>query len=174
MAARNPAQHVPIPARMKTSANAAIAVPDAGSRDERISISSRRVSLVEEVESKTLVPAPIWEPAFAAPSSIPTTDEVLHRRPPPGALADEIVRTLVASLTRPLRADESHFTGNENRERELKGLFALLEPMEALQLRRRLDADRNDDPLAVAFRRIVAQRRERLRAFLESPRRHLG
>ena len=133
-------------------------------------IATRRVRLVADANVSTS----IWSLGVVASSAVPTTDQVLHRRVPSDAFPADVEQTIIAVLTRSLRADENHAVGNNNRERELRAIFARLEPSQALQVRRRLDADRSDDPLAAAFRRIVVERRQRLRAFLASPRRHLG
>jgi len=154
---------------MKTNAarNTATSAP----QPSRSTIATRRVALVADANGATS--ASIWEPGLTSLSAIPTTDEVLNRRPPLDAIPADLERTIVSVLTRPLRADETHVSGNENRERELKAIFSHLGPIQALQLRRRLDVDRDSDPIAVAFRRIVVERRMRLRAFLADPRRLL-
>ena len=167
---RNSWGRVPKRACMKANTAQTTAPAETSSIADR-SIAMRRVRLVAEAN----VPATlIWEPKLARSSGTPTTDEVLHRRPPPDALPADLEQTIIELLVRPLRADESHSIGNDNRERELRAIFAQLTPMQALQIRRRLEADRSDDLLATAFRRIVVERRQRLRAFLASPRRHLG
>jgi hypothetical protein len=168
----NPPHDLPIQARMKTSTNAAVAVvPDASSRDERISISSRRVSLVAEAEGTAPVPAPIWEPVAQTQSVVPRSSEVLHPGGPNQDLAPDLEKRLIATLTRPLGLEESHQIGNDNREGELRSYIENLSPIEAFVLRRRLDADRSNDTLAVAFRRLVVERRVRLKALLADPRR---
>jgi hypothetical protein len=139
---------------------------------EPTTIVARRVRLV--ADAATATSSLIWEPASARSGGAPSTDEVLHRRLAADVLPADIEQTIITTLTRPLRADESHLIGNENRERELRTIFTRLTPIQALQLRRRLDADRIADPLAAAFRRIIIERRQRLRTFLASPRRHLG
>jgi hypothetical protein len=163
---------VPIRSRMKANTAKNIAVSELDVVPEPTTIVTRRVRLVAEAAAATS--SLIWEPTRAASVGAPTTDEVLHRRPAPDALPADVEQAIIAMLTRPLHADETHLTGNENRERELRTIFARLTPVQALQLRRRLDADRSTDPLVAAFRRIIVERRQRLRAFLASPRRHLG
>jgi anti-sigma factor RsiW len=95
---------------------------------------------------------------------------VLHadRKPQLGPIAEE---QIIATLLRPLTAEETHQRGNDNRERELQAIFVELSPLEALALRRRLDADRHDDHLVVEFRRLNIERRQRLKDFLCNPRR---
>ena len=143
--------------------------------DARVNIGTRRLSLVaEEAEARRRsIGAPIWEPVEREPGGLPTTDEVLNAMRPPEQLPAELEASIVATLTRALRPDESHHTGNANRERELLAQFASLTPVQAYHLRRRLDLDRNNDALAVAFRRLLITRRQRLRAFLADTRRRM-
>jgi len=77
----------------------------------------------------------------------------------------------IAIIARPIDSNETHQGGNDRKERELATQLAGLSAMEAFALRRRLDINRDDDRVVVAFRRLLAERRERLRAFLVSPRR---
>jgi hypothetical protein len=55
------------------------------------------------------------------------------------------------------------------KERELLHLIQKLSPAEAFALRRRLQIDRQSDPLAGMFRRFTIERRDRLMAFLLDP-----
>jgi hypothetical protein len=157
---------------MKTSTTAAVAVVQPPSpREDRISIASRRVSLVAEAEDTKAKGAPIWEPVALTHGLIPGSSDVLRTSGTRHELARDIEERLIATLTRPLGAEESHQIGNDNRERELRRYIEELSPIEAFVLRRRLDADRSNDKLAVAFRRLVAERRVRLKALLADPRR---
>src|SRR5688572_21880358 len=157
---------------MTTSTNAALTVvPNTGSRDERISISSRRASLVVDAETTAQAPAPIWEPIAPTQSIIPTSTAAVHACSSKHELTPDLERRLIATLTRPLSAEESHQVGNDNRERELRSYIEELSQIEAFVLRRRLDADRSNDKVAVAFRRLVVERRVRLKALLADPRR---
>lgn len=131
-------------------------------------ISLRRLALVAETGPNRAVR--IWEPVAREASSIPSSTEALHVRPRQ-QLREEIEERIIATLLRPLSADETHHAGNENREHQLRAMFAQLLPVEALVLRRRIDADRNDDRLVAAFRRLIMERRKRLTAFLADPRR---
>lgn len=63
-----------------------------------------------------------------------------------------------------------HPLGAVNREHELGARFADLAPIHAFHLGRRLDADRAADPLVIAFKRLVIERRQRLRAVLQARR----
>ncbi len=104
--------------------------------------------------------APIWEPTtVAAPSRV----EIL--------IPADIEASIIATLTRALRADETHQIGNANREAELRNIFETLDPLQAREVLRRLDVNRSDDPLARGFGRLVVERRSRLRAFLADARR---
>jgi hypothetical protein len=69
-----------------------------------------------------------------------------------------IEEAMIEILTR--RVGTGHRDGNDAKERELLELFEELVPAESLALQRRL-ANVND-PLAVAFRRLVPERRARL------------
>lgn len=115
---------------------------------------------------------PVWQPGASADSSQPTTSVLAAITAP--ALPPDREAEIIAILTRPLRPDENHMIGNNNRERELRAAFAKLAPIEAIALRRRLDCDRDADALAIAFRRLKVERRESLRAFLAEPRRSFG
>lgn len=86
-------------------------------------------------------------------------------------LDPEMEAALIATLMRPLAPGESHHAGSCNKERELYALLSQLDVMHAYQLGRRLDADRPTDALVVAFRRLVIERRQRIRAFLRDARR---
>jgi hypothetical protein len=143
--------------------------------EQRVNLATRRLSLISEIAPGQAVSrraAPIWEPLAAEPGRVPTTDEVLARQP--GQLAAEIDAEIIALATRPLLPGESHYTGGDNRERELRLAFAKLTPLEAYQVRRRLDIDRGDDALVSAFRRLAVERRTRLKAFLADPRRRVS
>jgi hypothetical protein len=104
--------------------------------------------------------APIWEPTtVVAPSRV----EIV--------IPADIEASIIATLTRGLRAGETHQSGNANREAELRDLFDTLDPLQAREVVRRLDVNRSDDPLARAFGRLMIERRSRLRAFLADARR---
>lgn len=81
--------------------------------------------------------------------------------------------TILAILRASAEPDESAHLAGERRERELKTAFTGLTPADALALRKRLEANREGDELAVAFRRLNVERRDRLLAFLADPRRPL-
>jgi hypothetical protein len=139
---------------------------DEGTSNANVGIAERRVALV--VDTKPPHRAPIWEP-FTVEAG-PPTDNVLHARPKQQLdAATEMM--IIATIIRPLDEGSTHQAGNDAREHELRLLLAKLSPIEALTIRRRLDCDRDDDRLVVAFRRLLMERRQRLRAFLADPRR---
>jgi hypothetical protein len=150
------------------------ALPVHDSAAPSASIAERRLKLVGPEAAPAPAASPIWEPVGRAPGATPTTSEVLHAARAPHTLGAAREAELLAILERPLRADENHQVGNANRERELIAVIARLAPVEAHYLGRRLDAARADDRLAQGFRRLVVERRTRLRAFLASPRRQAG
>lgn len=87
------------------------------------------------------------------------------------ASTPDSVARLRELLHAPAQDDESAHDAGERRERELKALFASLAPTDALAIRKRLQANKPDDELATAFRRLTIERRDRLLAFLADPRR---
>lgn len=125
--------------------------------------------------ARSLGHTPIWEPVASKPSprapALPTTSEVLARTVAPDRLPPELEHAMLAVLTRPLAAGESHQTGNDHRERELCALIATLDLAQAHHLGRRLDLERATDALAQAFRRMVIDRRQRVRTFVAGARR---
>ena len=122
--------------------------------------------------------AKIWEPTNSTNSThspVPTTDEVLHAtQAAPTGLAPELEQAIVGVLVRPAQPGETYKSAGDERERELYQLLGQLSEVETYQLRRRLDQNRDGDVLAVAFRRLLQERRTRIRAFLADPRRRLA
>lgn len=112
----------------------------------------------------------IWEP-MEAQSKTPTTSEVLQKTRESLRIAPEIERALVELITRPIDQSAGHSAGYARRETEIGQMFAQLDLTTALAVAKRLDLSRYDDPLATAFNRMVASRRNRLRAFLGDARR---
>lgn len=86
----------------------------------------------------------------------------------------DIEAAIVAVLVRPPAPGESHRSAGDQRELALRELVGQLSAAQSLALERRLDMDRDTDPLAVAFRRLLGARRVRLRAFLADCRRRLA
>jgi len=101
-----------------------------------------------------------------AQSDTPTTDQARGATGGGRPLPAELEAAMQRVLCRPPAAHETHRECAQNRERELRELFVRLTPIEAFDLGRRLDADRDGDALAVSFRRLVRERRQRLRTFL--------
>lgn len=128
-------------------------------------IAGRRSRLERESADSPPASPPIWTPVRTAGASL-TTDELLSRTRPPEQLPSELEAAILHTLRRPLEAEEGHRDGNANRERELCSLFMGLTAVQCLQLRGRLDRDADSDQIAVAFRRLVMERRQRLRAAL--------
>ena len=117
----------------------------------------------------------IWTPVTSGSvPRVPTTTQVLQQARPPAALPAEIEAEILATLTRPLPLQESHYEGNGRRERDLGQLFSTLDVIQSHELGRRLDIDRPDDSLAHAFRRLIPERRLRLRIFLGDARRRVA
>jgi hypothetical protein len=159
---------------MKPSSNAAaVAVPTAEAQPARLDISTRRFSLTADANAYAPTPSQVWDSVRRPAGGSATSSDVINAGAPKHRVAAELEQRLMDVLTRPLSCDESHATGNENREREVRAIFDTLSPIDALLIRRRLDADRADDALVVAFRRLLAERRARLRAYLADPRRAL-
>lgn len=132
-----------------------------------------RVQLV--TREATPEAGPLWDPATRrSERGVVTTDDVRARTRPPEALPAELEEAIIAVITRPLAAGESHQLGNANRERELCGLLARLDVVQAHHLGRRLDVARANDPLVAAFQRLVLDRRQRVRAFLADARRRVA
>lgn len=116
----------------------------------------------------------ICEPIpFRTDARVPSSSEVLglaRARLPQGPDA-ELEAAIIETLRRPISPGQGPQVGNAMRERELCELFAKLDVVQAHHLGRRLDQDRADDVLAQAFRRLVIERRQRLRTFLADARR---
>jgi hypothetical protein len=68
----------------------------------------------------------------------------------------------------------SHRETGEAREQALTDFFMTLGAADALQIERRLQKDLSDDPIVVAFRRLVIERRDRLREVLSRHRKMLS
>jgi hypothetical protein len=107
----------------------------------------------------------VGEALWTAPTrtcGCPTTDDVLNTRPPVGTISEELVGRIVHVLTRPRLEGETHRDAGDNRERELISLVAELTPIQALEIGRRISANRADDVLATTFKRLLPERRSRL------------
>jgi hypothetical protein len=78
---------------------------------------------------------------------------------------------ILAALEAPLSNHETMFAGFHRKELAVAALFAQLSVADARALHRRLTMPSSSDPLAVAFNRLVSERRARLVAFLADARR---
>lgn len=77
---------------------------------------------------------------------------------------------LIAILRRPVPAGQAR-DGYAQKERDIGDLFALLSVGDASALHKRLRSNSPEDELAVAFARLVDDRRARLLGFLADARR---
>ncbi len=82
-----------------------------------------------------------------------------------------IEQQIIDTIAAPLHANETSRVGNDRKEREVAMLLAQLTPVQSLALSKRLAVNAADDPLAVAFGRMLVDRRNRLIAFLDRLRR---
>lgn len=99
--------------------------------------------------------------------SVPT-EELTPLRWEPSS-RDEAILVILESPPKPGETLEGLF---RRREHALGSLFATLDVYEARALHRRLSLSFPDDPVAMRFARLIAERRRRLLAFLaEAPRR---
>jgi len=114
----------------------------------------------------------VWEPEPAIdPSALPTSSDVIARTRPPETLEPAMEAEILRTLTRPVAAGETDRVGNARREHDLGTLFSQLDVLQSHHLGRRLDLGRPTDAIAVAFGRLVVERRQRLRAWLADARR---
>jgi hypothetical protein len=117
-------------------------------------------SVPAEAEGEAPQGAPIWE-AETKPMravALPSMNAMRER---------EIVEVII----RPIDPNDGHRVGNDKKEQALMALFAAMSVLEAMELQRRLRVGRADDAVAVAFGRLVVERRQRLLAFLGDARR---
>ena len=89
----------------------------------------------------------------------------------PGAIPDSVELQIRQVLSSPPSPNETIETGFRRKEHELRALFAVLTPVEARALHRRLANPSFDDVIAMLFARLVIDRRGRLLAFLAQARR---
>jgi hypothetical protein len=127
-------------------------LPDSPMRSQLHAIQDREASTTSAIWE----PIVVLRPTPSAPVTIPIEGE------------------MVSILERPIAANEGHRVGMDRKEVELRELFATLAPVEALWLRRRLDAQRPGDALAKVWTRLVVERRQRLLVFLDNTRRRLA
>lgn len=139
------------------------------------SFATRRTALTPAepppgTSTKDSTVTPIWE-ASSSTSGPPTTTEVLHRqRSSDLTLEADLEAGLVAALTSPLPADMSHRDGGALREQLVADHLMELDARAAFVVLRRLQRNAADDPLAIAFQRLLSERRARLMRILERRR----
>jgi hypothetical protein len=105
----------------------------------------------------------------------PTTDEVRRdARRAAAELSPDVELAITTVCMRPGAPQETHLAAAARREKDLRSIFDRLSAAEALSLTQRLDRNRENDPLAVAFRRFTVDRRQRLRTYLADTRRRLA
>jgi hypothetical protein len=93
----------------------------------------------------------IWEPVVTDPLR-------------DAEIAIPIEQQIIDTILQP--SSETHHDANRRKELELAALFETLSPAESLTLQRRLSNPRSGDAVASAFLRLIAERRNRLLAFL--------
>jgi hypothetical protein len=109
--------------------------------------------------STELAPVGVWEQTVVASSA-----SIL------APVSAATTTALIAELERPKPPGDTHVHAANRREAALRAQFAQLPPHESLALQRRLEMAAPDDPLAIAFARLVPERRARLLAHLEELR----
>lgn len=135
---------------------------------ETTAMTSRRIHLSRDQSASA---ESIWEPR-TAPAELTSSSVLRVQRafaPPPLPAAAEA--ELLHLLTRTIAPGETYAAGNARREGALMAFFASLSLLETLELLRRIDAARGDDPIFTGFTRFTAERRARLRGFLRDTRR---
>ncbi len=110
----------------------------------------------------------IWEPP-AEIARLPASPSL-----PSAVLPSDLETKLLWLLTRPIGPGETCSAGNARREHELRALLSQFTAIQSLQLGQRLDREQVDDPVAQAFKRLVVDRRMRLRSFVADARRRLA
>ena len=108
----------------------------------------------------------ICEPVVRTTDAVTTSMRTAHRQFPA-----HLEQELIVILTRPSIAGRPIHASVMEREREVTTVLLQLEVADAIELARRLDADRLDDALSRAFRRVVVESRVRLRGVLANARR---
>jgi len=142
----------------------AVAAPRVSERADTLTESPRGPTWMRLTSVATLdeaaAAAPIWEATGASlrAASLPS-------------VAAERERMILDVLLAPIAPLDGHRVGNDRKEARLRELFAALPVLEAMELHRRLRIARADDAVAVAFGRLVFERRQRLLTFLGEARR---
>lgn len=139
------------------------------------SFATRRIALTPAeppsgAATKDLSVTPIWE-ASSSSNGPPTTTEVLHRqRSSDMTLEADVEAGLITALTSPLPADMSHRDRGALREQLVADELTGLDARAAFVVLRRLQRNAADDRLAIAFQRVISERRARLICILERRR----
>lgn len=106
-------------------------------------------------------------------SAVPRLSRAVQQPPrrSPFELTPERTAALAAAFSITVAAGETHAQAFARGERAIGALFVELTVAEAYGLHKRLVANHPADPLAVAFCRLIAERRARLLAVLADARR---
>nr|HEX4317997.1 hypothetical protein [Kofleriaceae bacterium] len=115
--------------------------------------------IFDDDDDDAALPSAIWEPP-ANPDG-PRAIEL-----PP--LASALEAALLAILQRPVDHELGYRDDFDRRERELRAMFARLTRIEVRQLQQCVDVRCPASPLAVAFSRLISERRRRLLEQLEA------
>jgi hypothetical protein len=117
----------------------------------------------------------IWEPVADSTSRSITTSDVIHRQHQSAAVIDAAMEAqLIHALKHPVEPSETHHEAGARRERAVAAVMTQLNEHDAYQLSRRLRQDRSDDPIIVAMRLLLPERRQRLSRLLDAHRRMLA
>lgn len=119
----------------------------------------------------TVKPALAWGPVPKPRQPPPTTDEVRSLRCPEADLPEPVEQALIDAIMRPLRDGETRQDGNARRERDILAIVATLSPAQAFRLGARIDNAYSTDPIVVALKRLISDRRKRLRDAIDDHRR---
>jgi hypothetical protein len=112
---------------------------------------------------------PTIRPSDLNPSADePAADETSEGKP---QLPADVEARLLAVLRAPLREELGHAERHHAKERDVHDALAMLTPLEALIIQRRIEGDAPDDPVAQQFNRMIVERRARLVAWLVEIRR---
>lgn len=85
---------------------------------------------------------------------------------------EEHIAEIIAIITTEVEHGQA-LAGFHEKEKQLLRIFQSLSPADALTLKQRLKIARADDPLTIAFNRLVVERRDRLLEFLSDPARRV-
>ena len=83
---------------------------------------------------------------------------------------EDIIAEIIAIITSEVERGQAR-AGFHEKEKQLFRIFQALSPADALTLKQRFKVARANDPLTIAFKRLVVERRDRLLEFLADPAR---